>query len=532
MLAVVLDQESQRDDPANSGLPMESIIVENVDDGDDIEAVNSDTKSISSYLGNFVGSFNSNSTLTTNYGGGPRRSESATSMNKMSILSSSKESTRPYFPLNESRLVKADDLAPTNGTSEIPSEVSPKDFNSLAGYETNQTLPKLDKAISGGESLDVASSSLESTSSLRRKPSQLAVGSQNLKAIDIKSSRRTNLFVSTSPDVLASEGSLFRHTAISSSTQHSSPSRHAWPIPGTSTDLDDENLVGGNVASYSSSGPLGAIDRFSSAANSVHSGPRMRPSFLSHRSSLTSARSSLGAPRPGFHMLQAQPVSSSLEKVDEFSIASAEPKTSELTKAIKNNFSFDQYDESSAKPWSLINMLEKAVTYANDQGDLVMCSTLILLFHDLFKANFAKKVLSDQGCLECLGLYIETLRKKCLFTNAVNVVKEAPSSFKYKLSVFASKEVDMRYYCCWCEKLLVNEVSKEKFGPASEKFGYWYCDNCSRQQLCCIYCNEPSRGLSVVVGLNCGHKGHFGCLQEWFVDEGHTECPGGCEYSD
>lgn len=524
MLAVVLDQES-RVDPELQGLPLDKAIIEH-DSHSDVDQAISDTKSISSYLGNFVGSLNSNSTLTTNYGGGPRRSDSATSMNKMSILSSSKESTKPYYPLNESRSEKHNELALK--TTEAGSHNEPENSR------LDQALPKFAPIPTGDKASDAVSSSLDSNTPLHKKPSMATIGSLKLKAIDIISSRRSHLFVSVSPDVLASGGSLFKHTARMSPSQHSSPSHQTWPIPGTSTDLDDENLAAlGSVASYASLGPLGAIDRYSSVANSLHSAPRMRPSFLSHRSSLTSARSSIGVSRPGFHMLQAPLTSTSLEKVDEFSISSAEPKPSKLTKAIKKNtFAFEEQNDSAATPWSLINMLEKAVAYANDQGDVIMCSTLILLFHDLFKGSFAEKILSDEGCLECLGLYIETLRKKCLFTTAVNVVKEAPSSLKYKLSVFASKEVDMRFYCCWCEKLLVNEVSREKFGPASEKFGYWYCDNCSRQQLCCVYCNEPSRGLSVVVGLNCGHKGHFGCLQEWFVDGGNTECPGGCEYAE
>lgn len=519
MLAVVLEQETQYADPPATNLPENEILPASSDQG--FIVADSDAKSVSSYLGNFVGSLNSNSTLTTNYGG-PRRINSATSVNKLSILSSSKDSARHFYHLGES-LGKELASAPLLAEAGIVS---------TAGAVDSSSLSKPDPLLSEKQPSEGIASSVESTAPLSKKHSFLTTGSITLKAIDIKQNQNLHPFVSTSPGILMSGESPMKRTVRSSPVPNSSPSRQPWLIPGNSTDLDDENLAPGTAASYSSSGPLGGTDRYSSLGNSLHSGPRIRPSFLSYRSSLTSGRSYLGSSRPGFHMPPTILASPSLEKVDEFSVTSAEPKSSELTKAIKqNNHVFKNADELTNKPWSLINMLAKAVAYANEQGDLIMCSTLILLFHDLFEKNFSSKVLSDQGCLECLGLYIETLRKKCLFTNAVNVVKEAPSSFKYKLSAFASKEVDMRYYCCWCEKLLVNETSKEKFGPASEKFGYWYCDSCSRQQLCCIYCNEPSRGLSVVVGLNCGHRGHFGCLQEWFVDEGNTECPAGCEYA-
>lgn len=83
--------------------------------------------------------------------------------------------------------------------------------------------------------------------------------------------------------------------------------------------------------------------------------------------------------------------------------------------------------------------------------------------------------------------------------------------------------------------MLVNEESKAKLsrmranGEENFEMGYWYCDECSKQQLGCVYCNEPCRGLNVVVSLRCGHRGHFGCLREWFVDDENVDCPGGCD---
>ena len=86
----------------------------------------------------------------------------------------------------------------------------------------------------------------------------------------------------------------------------------------------------------------------------------------------------------------------------------------------------------------------------------------------------------------------------------------------------ALKEVDLRFFCCFCDKVILNE-NKNK-----HDFGYWYCDLCSRQQPNCVYCHEPCHGLNVVRSLKCGHRGHFGCLKQWFVEEGNSECPGGC----
>lgn len=563
MLGVLLEQEfeeHQFDDPRFDGQFEDQHTDPQNASGSQHSEKDIDTKSVSSYLGNFVGSFNSNSTLTTNYGG-PHRSDSATSMNK-ALFGSKEREGKEGKDIKHGKREKEIEQG-----LESPKELNPlstrrKDLDSKANNADSSALDKpgdksldrsaLDRSAptlfrnklllqtSDGETpkdnnLSDEIHAYEPRNNLSTKVSLSTMSSQKLKAIDIKAPRRYSnnaMLASMSPEIFASSESPLKHIAKLSPSR--SQTGHSWSIPLSSHDLDDENMPASVSGSLASSGYMGGPDsRSGITGTSFHSNPRSHPSFLSHRSSLTSGRSSFVTNRSGFYSLQVQPAPQLLEKVEEFSISSAEPKTSELTKAMrKKKFSYEELESSEAneKPWSLINLLEKAVIYARDQGDLVMCCTLILLFHDLFKKIFSNRILSDNACLECLALYVDTLRGKCLFTTAVNVVKEAPSSLNYKLAVYASKDVDMRYYCCWCEKLLVNETSKAKFGPNSENFGYWYCDSCSRRQLNCIYCGEPCRGLTVVVSLNCGHRGHFGCLQEWFLDEQSTGCPGGCEY--
>lgn len=108
------------------------------------------------------------------------------------------------------------------------------------------------------------------------------------------------------------------------------------------------------------------------------------------------------------------------------------------------------------------------------------------------------------------------------------VVNMAPKELLPDLANLASTEVNLRFFCCWCQKLLVNEKSKRK-ALNEDSFGYWYCDECSTKQLNCIYCDEPCKGLNIVTSLSCGHRGHFGCLREWFIDQENIECPGGCD---
>lgn len=194
---------------------------------------------------------------------------------------------------------------------------------------------------------------------------------------------------------------------------------------------------------------------------------------------------------------------------------------SELTKAINEN---TKSESALTKPWVTTNLLLKALEYSYNQGDIVLSSTLTLLFYEKLPTVFDFLIV-----LNSLGIYIETLQRKRLFVIAANIIKEAPTALINELRKMNQSETDLRFFCCHCEKLLINEKSKKEMNNENVEFGYWYCDNCSRIQLNCIYCCEPCKGLAVVVSLKCGHRGHFGCLREWFIDGANIECPGGCD---
>lgn len=203
---------------------------------------------------------------------------------------------------------------------------------------------------------------------------------------------------------------------------------------------------------------------------------------------------------------------------------SAKPRTplSQLSQAITK--------PEELVPWSIHNLLEKQITFARDQGDLVFCCTLLVLFYAQFRRHILSHIMSETQILECLAGYVDLLRRKELYECAAALVKAAPGDLRYKLGLHVSREVDLRFYCEWCHKLLVNEASKARLaeGALLSLFGFWYCDECLRQLSNCVYCNEPCRGLAVVCSLRCGHRGHFGCLQDWFLHDDNTECPGGC----
>ncbi|SGZ57467.1 CIC11C00000004046 [Sungouiella intermedia] len=537
LLAVALEQEENSffDDYTHN----ERVVVEAESTLNQSAAANDDAKSISSDLDNFVGSYNSNSTLTTNYGSVPKGSEVASSLHNTSLLGSSASSRLGGSLMGYKSGSTASIDQFQSGHLSGPSTAS-RANSLLMKRRPSLPAPKMitpsteqEHAIVDDDEDDV----LSEASNLPNKEHHISKTiPRKSSAIDIRSTKYLSFGAQTSasPEFFNEEGSPLMYSRKNSVKKYTAASfsttQHPWAIPNSSQDLDNENLNILTAASYSTSA------MHTGSGHTVNSGIRSRPSMGSLKGSpiMTASyagRGSFAGGRSGaLGIKQTSP--QHLERVVEAN-GNEHPRKSALTSAFKEKDKEDEDSEVlfSDKPWNTMGMLKRAIDYAMDQGDIIMCSTLILLFYELLHKYFPKKVLSKEGCLECLGMYIETLRKRQLFTNAVKVVKDAPTDLLYELSNYANKDVDLRFYCCWCNKLMLNEASKAKHGAGSDKFGFWYCDNCRRKQLNCIYCNEPCKGLTVVVSLKCGHRGHFGCLQEWFIIDQNTECPGGCEDS-
>ncbi|EAZ63199.2 predicted protein [Scheffersomyces stipitis CBS 6054] len=393
-----------------------------------------DAKSISSDLGNFVGSYNSNSTSTTNYGGlGSLSAKDTTKANNSNNL---------MDMINRSRVNSMNHLqsiSPSGSHTFIRNAIHENKSNENAIVDDDET----DAAVHGTEG---------------------RIGTSHV-----------------------------------------------------SEDLDNENLNILNNAVLNSSP--------NSAMTTPH--PQSNSPNYSNFFSLPKLSSTFMSPiYDEFAEKQEQPRSLKAESLLNNDVSDRTTTKSELTKAIK-----EEVDNSSGAPlkkaWKSSSLLEKALAHASNEGDIILCSTLSLLFYDSFK-----QVIPQSSCLDWLGLYIEILQRKRLFVNAIHVVNNAPDDVRSKLKNLTSGDVDLRFFCCWCQKLLVNEKSKEKLkNDVNADFGYWYCDECSQKQSNCIYCNEPCKGLTVVVSLKCGHRGHFGCLREWFIEDENNECPGGCDYS-
>ncbi|RCK66058.1 Restriction of telomere capping protein 1 [Candida viswanathii] len=282
------------------------------------------------------------------------------------------------------------------------------------------------------------------------------------------------------------------------------------PRPGKVEDLDDENLNIANSMGLKSSPTSVGISLPSSHtfSSSIASSPQPIRGQILPKQQLATSRES-----PVHNWLDQK-------KNELFSGRNVVPAISGLSLALKTS---DNGDEKLlTRAWKFKSLLRKALDYAVLQGDVIFCATAAILFYE-----FADDTISEYEYLEWVSMYIDILQKKRLFVTAINIINSTSADIKSKLQKIYSVDLDLRFYCSNCESLLVNEKSQLL---QKGEFGYWYCDECNKVQLTCVYCNEPCKGLAVVVGLKCGHQGHFGCLKEWFIQGENTECPGGCDY--
>lgn len=491
--------------------------------------------SILSDLGNFVGSYNSNSTLTTNYGATTTGGNSVDSgqvsglfnlkdKNLHTLADKKNGSSHSLnFLLTQSRpkIGNTHSISPSRSNSNLLNPNTNASFTNLANKER---MNENESAIADddGEDNDINSKSIpeEDIGDTANK------APRKMKSLDIANSDPETVKVTRSYSRRA------RHS-FGSSAFHNRFNRASH---SGSEDLDNENLnilnnAANSFAHLFKSTPQPVDSPLQSSILSL-SRKDSSVGFGFHGSHRSSHRNSQISATLGFHRDHVNSHTELLDleesPEDQKSMESSKynaPAASELTKAIHESESLKQATNQVDIPWGTANLLNKALEYAKLQGDIIMTNTLILLFYRYFHEGVGG-LLKKEESLESLALYVDILRKKQLFVNAVNVVKAAPSELKAELSNLSNSDVNLRFYCSWCQKLLVNEESKARLDH--EEFGFWYCDECSKKQHNCIYCDEPCKGLNVVMSLKCGHRGHFGCLRGWFVEEENTECPGGC----
>ncbi|CUM65533.1 uncharacterized protein PRCAT00003179001 [Priceomyces carsonii] len=504
-----------------------------------------DSRSILSDLGNFVGSYNSNSTLTTNYGGTAGNENSAESLEK--AISRQQSFNQIYSEtknLSSHNLMNIINVGRGNSFTHGPNTSSnaffknnenpPNDDNEDAiedDDEENNVNSKAKSQSEGFSNVDIKRS--KSDSSLKQ-PNKISREIGKKHSVASFSEDSSSLPIKYSPIKAEPENYLKMEILPNSKTlvgKHLFQRRPSYLRVATkyhfenSEDLDDENqniLNKAAVGSFSSASTHQEIgDGFGSFGHTYHSynshgsfgysAPHSQGSSLSRRDSVI--------PTQGFFKTHDKTTRNKDNRLDEVNEDVEERQSadknlmhSELTRAINES----ENDATSSKAWETFSLLLKALDYAALQGDIVFCATLTMLFYDVTNIDRARS-------LEWLSLYVEILQRKRLFVNAVQIIKTAPKDLASDLAT--NKDLDLRFYCPKCQTLIVNEQSKDL------SQGLWYCSRCSSPQPSCIYCGEPCKGLNVVVSLRCGHRGHFGCLREWFVEEENVECPGGCDYS-
>ncbi|GCE99904.1 SEA (Seh1-associated) complex subunit [Zygosaccharomyces mellis] len=181
----------------------------------------------------------------------------------------------------------------------------------------------------------------------------------------------------------------------------------------------------------------------------------------------------------------------------------------------------------SLPPWNTRRLLKQIFKQAVEMGNILLVVNILFLFQNLYQLT------STEVLKNTLAEFIKILHKHELFELSAAISKCSP----WEVAINADGGQSLvPIFCDRCGKLITNETSKEKFTLEAqekgdsvplERFGYWYCDSCKKPNTLCVFCERPIKTLAIGL-LECGHEGHFQCLQSWFLDEGMVECPGGC----
>lgn len=177
-------------------------------------------------------------------------------------------------------------------------------------------------------------------------------------------------------------------------------------------------------------------------------------------------------------------------------------------------------------PWSTRKVIQQIYEQSVSSGNILLTMTIVLLFQDRFQ------LVNEETVKNAITEFTTLLHRYELFEIAAELMKNCPYS---EISNNSAGLSSIQLYCDSCGKALINEVSKEKFTKekhdtnvdAMARYGYWYCDSCSKRNTLCCYCNRPMKSLAICM-LNCGHEGHFGCLKKWYLEENMDTCPLGC----
>lgn len=274
----------------------------------------------------------------------------------------------------------------------------------------------------------------------------------------------------------------------------------------------------------------GEVTKISNSASTKRSSqPSFSSSFASfatkrHSSSSPNATKtgSINRPSKSFHLLGNE-VDSIIENSADFPLKVLKPRTEFADFLGKERMK----KHVSTPPWETSKLIKHIFQQAVETGNVLLTVNILLLFQTTYHVTTTLIVKNT------LAEFINILHKYELFEIAADLLKYCPWD---DILGAGTGQSSVRLFCDRCGKVMVNERSKEKYteewqrtGKKSimEKFGYWYCDSCSKRNTLCVLCERPLKKLTVCV-LNCGHEGHFECFHKWFMEEDMDVCPSGC----
>ncbi|RKP14630.1 WD40-repeat-containing domain protein [Piptocephalis cylindrospora] len=150
--------------------------------------------------------------------------------------------------------------------------------------------------------------------------------------------------------------------------------------------------------------------------------------------------------------------------------------------------------------------LHEVLTYYAEQGNVQMCTTLLLLLE-------GRIIRAPTYAEEWISGYIDLLRRFRLWSVATAVTSACQIR---RIREQTHVETTIYTTCNHCFKPIANAGG-----------GYWMCERCRKLLNPCSICHQTVKGLYVWC-QGCSHGGHLEHMHHWFNQAGQQECPTGC----
>ncbi|KAI9292896.1 WD40 repeat-like protein [Neoconidiobolus thromboides FSU 785] len=171
--------------------------------------------------------------------------------------------------------------------------------------------------------------------------------------------------------------------------------------------------------------------------------------------------------------------------------------------------------------WKVNEIISEIIEYYNIEGDIQMCSIILILLNNRIEFNLKLK----QNIIKS---YIELLDRFKLYNISNEIILKSEIN---EIQLLNQESTTIYTMCFTCKKPLINNNISNNNNNSNNLKDYFQCEKCNTIIEKCSICSLLVKG-SFVWCQYCGHGGHANCISLWFEMNSDVNtkgyCPTGC----